>query len=150
MATATELILEEQMAELTANADAMGWSVTYLRAGRFVLGVPAKDNSILYWRCEPDGFAATPPAWHWSDATGENIDTPKVTGQGGQFFHSSGVVCAPWNRLAYKSLDARGPHDDWSIGDWLSNAKTRQCTTLAAMASRLAVEAMTKFEKRAG
>jgi hypothetical protein len=150
VATATELILEEEMAELKANADVMGWSIAPLEAGTFILGVPANDGSVLYWRCEPVGYAATPPAWHWSDPAGQKTDTPQVTGLGGQFFHQSGVVCAPWNRLAYKSIDSRGPHDDWSIGDWLSNEKTRQCVTLAAMASRLAVEAITKFEKRAG
>jgi hypothetical protein len=150
VATATELILEEQMADLKANADLMGWSVTDLGAGTFVLGVPAKDDSILYWRCETDGFTATPPAWRWSDSSGQIIDSPSVTGRGGNFFHSNGVVCAPWNRLAYKSVDGRGPHGDWLIGDWLSNVKTRQCVTLAAMASRLALEARISFSGRAG
>ena len=150
MATATELIVTEQLAELEANAAEMGWSLKMLGGGSFVLGVPAKDGSHLYWRCSTDRFPTWPPAWHWSDSTADIIDTPAVTGKGGNFFHGEGVVCAPWNRLAYKSVDARGPHNDWTIGDWLSNAKTGQCTTLSAMAARLAVEATLRFEKRAG
>src|SRR5688500_15792097 len=103
MATATELIVAEQLGELVANVAEMGWSLVVLGEGTFVLGVPAKDSSILYWRCETDRYPTWPPAWHWSDATGEVIDTPDVTGQGGNFFNGCGVVCAPWNRLAYKS-----------------------------------------------
>ena len=150
MPTASELIVEEQLAELTANAAQMGWSLELVGGGTFILGVPAKDGSNLYWRCENDRYPTWPPAWHWSNASGEEIDTPNVTGTGGNFFHGNGVVCAPWTRLAYKSVDTRGPHGDWSIGDWLSNGKTRQCTTFSAMAARLAVEAMQRFQKRAG
>lgn len=149
MATATELILAEQMADLAANAAEMGWSLSILDGGTFVLGVPAGDGSKLYWRCETDRFPTWPPAWHWSDSVGEEVDTPRVTGRGGNFFHGHNVVCAPWNRLAYSSVDKRGPHSDWKIGDWLTNPKTGQCTTLAAMAARLAVEARLRFSARA-
>lgn len=150
MSTATGLIVVEQLAELAANAGAMGWSLHVLNNEEFVLGVPAKDGSMLFWRCVTDRFPTSPPVWHWSNADGTETDTPAVIGLGGAFFHSAGVVCAPWNRLAYKMIDDRGPHADWTIGDWLTNEKTRQCTTLSAMASRLAVEAMNRFERRAG
>jgi hypothetical protein len=149
MATATELIVAEQLAALAANAAEMGWLLAILGDGTFVLGVPAKDGSHLYWRCETDRYPTWPPAWHWSDAVGKEIDTANVIARGGNFFHDNGVVCAPWNRLAYNAVDKRGPHGDWTIGDWLTNAKTRQCTTLAAMAARLAIEANQRFEKRA-
>lgn len=147
MATATDLIVEEELAELAANATEIGWSLTVLEGGAFVLGVAAKNGTKLFWRCETDRYPTFPPAWHWADATGDVIDVPSVTGVGGNFFHTSGVVCAPWNRLAYKAIDARGPHDDWTIGDWLTNTRTRQCTTLSAMATRLAVEATQRFER---
>ena len=150
MATATMLVVAEQLEQLASNAPEMGWSLTILSPCAFVLGVPARDGSNLYWRCDADRYPTWPPAWHWSDAAGEHVDAPEVTGRGGNFFHGKGVVCAPWNRLAYTSVDARGPHADWTIGDWLTNPKTRQCTTLAAMAARLAVEALQRFEKRAG
>lgn len=150
MATATELLVEEELAQLKENAQIMGWTVTQLCGLNFLLGVPAKDESWLYVRCEPDLFPTEPPAWRWCDAKGENPDTPAVTGIGGQFFHSSGVICAPWNRLAYKNIDPRGPHEDWAIGNWMANEKTRQCRTLAAMASRIAVEATRNFQNRKG
>ncbi len=149
MVTATDLIVAEQLEALAANAAELGWSITILRSSTFVLGVPAKDGSTLFWRCETERYPTWPPAWHWSNPHGEETDLPTVTGRGGNFFHGNGVVCAPWNRLAYKLVDARGPHEDWSIGDWLTNPKTGQCTTLSAMAARLAVEAMQRFERRA-
>jgi len=146
--TATDLVVEEELAELVANAAEMGWSLTILDGGAFVLGVPAKGGSSLFWRCATDRYPTWPPAWHWADPTGGVIDAPTVTGLGGNFFHSNGVVCAPWNRLAYKAIDARGPHGDWTIGDWLTNSYTRQCKTLSAMAARLAIEATHRFQRR--
>jgi len=150
MATATELLVEVELAQLKENAQIMGWTVTELSGLDFVLGVPANDNSWLYVRCEPERHPTEPPAWRWCNAKGENTDKPEMTGVGGQFFHTNGVICAPWNRLAYKSVDARGPHGDWSIGNWMANDKTRQCRTLAAMASRIAIEARLKYQKRKG
>lgn len=93
-------------------------------------------------------YSAEPPAWHWYNADTKQIDqlrdTPKEVG----FFHGSGVICAPWNRLAYKSVDSRGPHDDWQIGDWRSNPQTGGCKTLGAMAQRIALELKLRMQGR--
>lgn len=150
MSAATEILVAEQLAQLEESASAMGWTVKRLEGLEFVLGVKARDDSWLYVRCNPDRFPTLPPIWRWCDADGENTDAPEVTAQGGNFFHSAGVICAPWNRLAYKGEDSRGPHNDWTIGDWLSNPYTKQTVTLGAMASRIWIEAQTKFTERKG
>jgi len=150
VATATEMLVMEELAQLRENAALLGWTVTGLDGLDFILGVPAKDGSWLYVRCEPEAYPTRPPAWRWCDAEGGRADAPEVSAKGGQFFHSAGVICAPWNRLAYKTIDGRGPHGDWDIGAWMANEKTRQCRTLAAMAGRIAVEAARNFDKRMG
>ena len=50
------------------------------------------------------------------------------------------MIFAPWNRLAYSSVDPKGPHGDWTIGDWQKNSYTGGCTTLGHMALRIYVE----------
>ncbi|WP_152485760.1 hypothetical protein [Euryhalocaulis caribicus] len=150
MTTPSELLIQEEVTDLEANAAAVGWKFQKLDSLQFVLGVKTKDASWLYVRCEPENYPTKPPAWRWCNSDGNECDELHVTARGGNFFHSSGVICAPWNRLAYKSEDSRGPHSDWDIGAWVENEKTRQCRTLSAMASRIAIEALTKFEKRKG
>jgi len=144
-----QLAIETELADLKANAEQQGWTFARTGDAEFTLGVLARDNSWLHLKVFLDGYARIPPAWHWlnpeTGALGERAHTPV----GGNFFHGNGVICAPWNRLAYKSVDDRGPHPDWAIeGDWKANAYTGAATTLAAMALRIALEAMTKYERR--
>jgi hypothetical protein len=148
LSTATALLINKQLGELEEVAADQGWTVKRLAGLRFVLGVPAKDGTWLYIRCEPEEFPTLPPAWRWSDELGESVDEPRLTGIGGNFFHGNGVICAPWNRLAYQAQDSRGPHPEWVLGDWTQNQYTRQCLTLTAMASRIAVEALTNYSER--
>src|SRR3546814_9519987 len=86
--------------------------------------MPAKDGSRFTTLAKCDGFAARPPAWHWYNPETKAVDAPRDTPLGGSFFHSAGVICAPWNRLAYKGVDARGPHDNWTIGNWMTIPET--------------------------
>ncbi len=54
--------------------------------------------------------------------------------------------------LAYTPLsDLSGLADsDWVIGNWMANSYTGRCLTLTAMASRISVELLTKFNGRKG
>jgi hypothetical protein len=148
--TPSELMFEAEFADLKALAEAKGWKLSGGDNLRFVLGIPAKDSTWLYVRCEADQYRTLPPIWRWCDEKSEQEDTDAMTAQGGQFFSSHQVICAPWNRLAYKNIDGRGPHNDWTVGDWVSNSYTGQCTTLAAMAIRISVEALTTYTGRRG
>lgn len=140
MATVAELSVEEEIKPLKQIADCKNWVIKRLDIPGFVLGLQARDQSQFWVRCHCDGYPAIPPAWHWFNPESDEVDQLKDTPIGGQFFHSAGVICAPWNRLAYKSEDPRGPHNDWSIGNWRINPYTRACKNLAAMALRIAVE----------
>lgn len=96
-----------------------------------------------------DRYPTIPPAWHWWNPETGVIDDLRDTPVGGAFFHSSGVICAPWNRLSYQGVDPRGPHGDWSIeGDWMANSNTLGTRTLAAMALRIAHEAQVSYTGR--
>lgn len=150
MATAAELLFSEEMEQLAAVAEEQGWAVSQRGPTSLLLGLPAKDGSWLWLLCDADRYPTNPPAWRWCNSEAEEPDADRHIGMGGNFFHPNGVICAPWNRLAYGAVDPRGPHPEWVLGDWKANSYTGQCTTLTAMASRLAVEARLRFTGRKG
>lgn len=150
MATASELIVASQIEAVRQNAALHGWKFDQLEPAVFSLSMPAKDGSWFTTLANCAGFAVTPPAWHWYNPETKTIDAACDTPQGGNFFHSVGVICAPWNRLAYKRVDGRGPHDNWDIGNWMAVPETGGTRTLAAMAIRIGHELLTSFTKRKG
>jgi hypothetical protein len=135
-----ELTVAEELAALREIAVSRGWDLKELDTLRFRLSLPAKDRSRFHLLVDCDRYKAQPPAWHWSDSDSTRTDRGADQPKGSGFLHPQGVICAPWNRLAYKSMDSRGPHQDWTVGDWLKNAATGGCTTLAHMALRIFVE----------
>jgi len=147
MATAGELVFEEQFGHLRENAVSREWPLE--RA--FIIGMKARDDSQYWLLADCTGYPALPPAWHWYNPATRLLDQPADTPKGGTFLHSSGRICAPWNRLAYKKVDPNGPHDDWDLANWMSNPKTGKCTTLSAMALRIHVEMNSEhYEGRMG
>jgi hypothetical protein len=140
MATAAELTVAEELVPLREQAGWVGWTLKEFSPLRFLLGLPASDGTRFYLSVTCDDYPIKPPAWHWCDEDGGALDMPNCTPSGSGFFHPNGVICAPWNCLAYTNLDPRGPHGDWTIGDWKANSYTKGCTTLCAMALRLYVE----------
>jgi len=140
MPTVAELCLGEEFGPLQEIAHLEGWQLDQRDSLSFVLGLPARDGSCFWLLCRCENYPGAPPAWHWYNPETHAIDQPRDTPTGGNFLHSSGVICAPWNLLAYKSADARGPHSDWTIGDWRANPMTGGCKTFSAMALRIAFE----------
>lgn len=136
MITAGELAFVEQFGNLQEIATSKEWQLD--RA--FILGMKAGDGSQYWLLVDCTGFPAMPPAWHWYDPDTRTLDQAAATPKGSGFLHSSGRICAPWNRLAYKTIDPQGPHGDWDLTSWLSNSYTGKCTTLSAMALRIFVE----------
>lgn len=141
MATVTELVFAEQFGYLRQIAESRGWDLEQIDGPGFILGLPARDGSRFWLKVDCDGYATAPPAWHWYDSEMKALDQPGVTpAADGHYFHTSGRICAPWNRLAYSQVDPKGPHGDWQLGNWMTNPNTKGCTTLSAMVLRLAVE----------
>jgi hypothetical protein len=142
LTTASELLVEDESRILEKNALVLGWNFTRVDSENFIVGMSAKDGSRFHLWCACDRYGAIPPAWHWFNPESRLRDQPRDTPQGGGFFHTNGVICAPWNRLAYATVDARGPHGEWTLANWRSNPKTGACQTLSAMALRIFCELM--------
>lgn len=141
MATAGDIVYSSEFEALTKIAATRGWPLRVLEARSFLLGLRARDDLWWYLLVDCEGYKATPAAWHWCTSKGADLDSAKVSpkGQGG-YFHGSGRICAPWNRLSYKAVDPAGPHGDWQLANWISNPKTGGSRTLSAMALRMHVE----------
>ena len=141
MVTVTDLVFAEQFGHLREVAEHKHWDLTCIDGPGFILILPARDGSRFALQVICSNYPTLPPIWNWynCDTKACNLpcDTPK--GKGG-YFHGSGRICAPWNRIAYKQEDPAGPHEDWELANWISNPKTNGCTTLTAMALRVAVE----------
>jgi hypothetical protein len=146
--TPAALLVKVELDALKENASLMGWPIELIDDLTFILGLPAKDGITYHLRVRCDGYPATPPAWHWFDPATGRIDDRQDTPRGGNFLHPCGVICAPWNRLAYPAIDSRGPHPDWQIGAWQNNPYTRACRTLSAMALRIANELLRSYVGR--
>jgi hypothetical protein len=150
MPTVTELVVAEELAPLAEVAARRGWGLEVVDSTAFRLILPAKDGSSIQLQVDCEGYAALPPAWHYRNPDSGVLDAPADTPLGGGFLHSHGVICAPWNRLAYAQCDSRGPHNEWDIGNWKTNTNTAGTKTLCAMALRIAYELRTSYTGRKG
>jgi hypothetical protein len=140
MTTIAELTVQEEIGIVREVVESRGWELREVDGLHFVLGLPASDGSFFHLAVDCDDYPVKPAAWHWCDREGNGRDVVTNAPMGSEFFHSSGVICAPWNRLAYKTIDPRGPHGEWVPTDWRNNPYTKGCKTLCAMALRVAVE----------
>lgn len=149
MPSLPELAFQEQLAKVEENASVKGWDIKVLDTTKFVATIKAGDESLFSVLVDCDQFPSFPPVFHWYNNETKQLDQPQDMPKGNNgFFYSNGVVCAPWNRLAYSSENAKGPHHDWEIGNWQSNSKTGGCKTLSAMLIRIDYELKYKFKGR--
>jgi hypothetical protein len=75
------------------------------------------DGQPVWLTADLVGYRALPPAWRCVNREGVEVKSaypapgPLPDGKA-SIFHSKPVICAPFNRLAYK--DGEGPHaNDW-------------------------------------
>lgn len=139
MATATELVFAEELAALREIAEQKGWLIEVVGPKSFVLELPFNGGTVKF-RVDCDDYPGFPPAWHIQNAENGALDQPADLPFQGGYFHNSGVICATWNRLAYKEYHAAGPHGGWVMGDWKKQPQTGGTTSLCAMAIRISVE----------
>ncbi|MDP3328961.1 hypothetical protein [Parvibaculum sp.] len=152
MATVTDLVFAEQFDHLREVAEQRGWPLKQFEGPGFELVLPARDGSQFGLHVMCDGYPGTPPAWRWCNPESGVFDQPADTPRGsGGYFNANGRICAPWNRLSYRQIDSKGAHADWHLSTWLTNPKTGSCTTVAAMALRMAVELQSeRYQGRKG
>lgn len=139
MTTVAEKCLQTEIASLSEICEKFEWNFTHVGKQEIRLSLPARDKSVFFLLVELEDYPIVPPAWNWTSpefSPAEPVDLPK----GGAFFHNNKVICAPWNRLAYKAYDSRGPHNDWELSNWRENPKNGKCNTLSAMALRVFTE----------
>lgn len=140
MLTVTELAISEQVCHVAEIAAQRGWRFERLDDIRFFICLPSRDGTDYGVLVDCDRFLEQPPAFHWYNPGTRACDQPADTPSGSGYLHSSGRICAPWNRLAYKQIDPKGPHSDWQLANWRTNGKTGGTTTLAAMVLRIYTE----------
>lgn len=140
--SAVRAVVQSEWPGALAWADRNGWTVA-LDLDRLRLRAstehPAAHRPVEFLALL-DGYKALPPAWHVvapgtdSDAGREDFPRPG----GNSIFHGNLVLCAPWNRLAYKSVNPQGLHSDWGGPEgWLSVAGPH--TTAHTLGDMLAV-----------
>jgi hypothetical protein len=104
-----------------------------------------KTEGAMRLEAECDGYRALPPKWRFLDsttgaATRQVFPSPgTVPGVQGSIFHGNGVICAPWNLLAYHAHG--GPHQDWGDGaTWhVDRPPYTRATNVAEMLSVIAI-----------
>lgn len=136
----TRAQLETELAAITAWANKYGWRAEVEPASRLVEArtVHPAIGARLAVNADCAGYPSVAPAWRFIDQAG---GSPKSAfpapgarqGINGSIFHSNGLICAPWNRLAYRELG--GVHDDWgALTCWKTAASGyTQALTIADM-----------------
>ena len=134
MATVDDLVIKREIAEVEENAQLHGWAFDRVGPSSFRVSLTAKNDDIFQLEVECDQFPDIPPAIHWrnqnSGALDEIADSPGPY----NYFHGSGRICAPWNRLA--STEG-GPHQKWKWANWRQQPETKATISLAAMILRI-------------
>ena len=134
MVAVDALVVEDQIAKVEGIALHRGWPFERVDTRSFRLALKARNDDVYHLEVECVGFPAEPAAFHWRNpATGE-LDRPADAPAPFNYFHGSGRICAPWNRLA---STPGGPHTKWERAGWQQHARAGGTVTLAAMVIRI-------------
>ncbi len=137
MVTVDDLMVDSQIAEVEANCEAQGLQFERVTDRRFRVALRSRKGDLYQLEVEYRGFPAEPAAFHWRNPDTGVLDEPADTPAPFNFFHDSGRICAPWNRLASTS---EGPHTEWVRTAWQQDPHTQGTVTLAAMILRIKSE----------
>ena len=141
MVAVDDLLVEGQIAKVKELALHRGWPFEGVAPRSFRLALEAQDGDTYQLEVGCAGFPVEPAAFHWRDpasgALDRLIDAPRPF----DFFHGTGRICAPWNRLA---STPGGPHEGWERAGWQQHPRTGKTTTLAAMVLRVHHELQSK------
>ena len=143
------VVTEELPAVLAWAACRPGWAVEFDDPAlhlNVTTTHPVSDTSLLI-QADLQGYRAVPPAWRFlcPDTDEEAITTGPFPQAGthrliqGSIFHGNRVICAPWNRLAFKENGDGGLHQDWGgLTNWTDAAAGyTKADTLADMLSQI-------------
>ena len=134
MATVEDLVIKREIAEVEENAQLHGWAFDRVGPNSFRVSLTAKNYDIFQLEVECDQFPDIPPAIHWRNQNSGALDELADSPDPYNYFHGSGRICAPWNRLA--STEG-GPHQKWKWANWRQQPETKATLSLAAMILRI-------------
>ena len=130
----SDLVVDSQIAHLEQVGEAHGWQFERVGSRCFRVGLTAQTGDVYHLEVACDEFPTLPPSFHWRNPETGRLDNLADSPRPYNFFHSTGRICAPWNRLA--STDG-GPHLEWEQAGWQHNESTKGTVTLAAMLLRI-------------
>lgn len=146
----TIAVVEGELPAAQAYAARHGWRLDWQAEQLIVLaeGSHPADKTPMRWKADVTSYRALPPIWSCFQGDVKNNEInwkprfPKggtLPGGVGSIFHSSGLICAPFNRLAY--AEHSGPHKDWGgSAEWLNVRGKVRATTLAEMLAQIVVD----------
>ena len=137
MAAVGDSIVAKQLQDVRELSPYYGWEFESVGDHRFRIALAAKNGDTYQIEVNYEGFPGQPPAFHWRDMQTGKLDQLISSPNPYNYFHGSGKICAPWNRLA---SGEGGPHQEWELASWQSNPYTKNTTTLAAMILRIQTE----------
>ena len=137
MPTVSDGIVAKQIENVEANSHLYGWEFAKVDDYRFRIILAANVGDTYQLEVDYEGLPGQPPAFHWRDKETGKLDQLASSPRPYNYFHKSGKICAPWNRLA---SGGDGPHKEWVLADWQTNQYTKGTTTLSAMILRIQTE----------
>lgn len=132
--TVDDLVVDSQIADVEEIGEVHGWRFERVGPRCFRVCLTARTGDVYQLEVECDGFPVLPAAFHWRNPETGRLDELADSPRQYNFFHSLGMICAPWNRLA--STEG-GPHPEWKQTSWQHNEWTRGTVTLAGMLLRI-------------
>jgi hypothetical protein len=142
--TITREILKEELARVREYGKTYKWGVIPdLQNLKVLVTMYSHTDDLFIIEITVDDYKEKPPFFEFVDPVTGERGTPRAYPKGQDtFFHQSGpCICAPFSRNAYKNVVATGPHQDWTLGDWMqsraNNFDWSNVTTLADMLSMI-------------
>lgn len=134
MATVEDLAVELEIDAVKENAQLHGWPFERVGPRCFRVTLTGYNGDVYQVEVECDGFPVKPAAFHWRNPETGQLDALADSPAPYGYFHGTGRICAPWNRLA--SVEG-GPHPEWGQANWMQQRETGDTVKLAAMVTRL-------------
>ena len=141
MASVEDVVVEGQIATVKEIAEHRGWPFEHPGCRCFRISLIAGNGDAYQLEVNCEGFPVEPAAFHWRNPQTGDLDKLADAPARYGYFHKSGRICAPWNRLA---SEPGGPHTDWKRANWREQPETQGTTTLPAMVLRINRELRSK------
>ena len=142
VSTVEDIVVERQLTAVQENAQIHGWSFEWVGPRCFRISLSARNSDIFQIEVECERFPVQPAAFHWRNRETGQLDKLSDAPAPYNYFHGSGRICAPWNRLASMS---GGPHTEWVQASWQQQKETKGTVTLAAMVLRIHFELRSEY-----